>query len=136
MPQHEPIDEEAILAYANTPKPNGTMPSRVDVAAKFGINVVTANKVLLRSPSHARQASAQVREKKDGQTVLNEITRYQSEHGWAPSQREIGEACDMMPSRVNYLLRYLEHEGLIEVGPQARQIKVVGSKMVIPQVTM
>lgn len=136
MPQHEELDHDAIIKYASTPDQHGKMPSRVDVAAKFGINVVTVNKVLLASPQHERAPQVKVREEKDAQAVLREVIRCQTENAWSPSQREIGEACDMMPSRVNYLLRLMHHQGIIELGPNSRQIRIVGSKMVIPEVTM
>lgn len=135
MPQHEPVPVERIRKYAETPRKDGTLPTRMEVAAAFGINVVTVNKALvgtgLKRPQHT-----ELRERTEANRVLQELIRYSAEHGWAPSQRELAEATDLMTSRVNYLLRVLEVNGLIEIGPAARQIRVVGSKMVVPSVTM
>jgi len=136
MPQHEPVDADAIIAYANTPDENGKQPSRVDIAARFGINVVTVNKVLLADPNHERTPKVKEKERAEGNLVLEELRRQTLENGWAPSQRDIAEATGLMVSRVNYLLRVMKHQGLIEIGPHPRQIRITGSKMVIPQVTM
>jgi DNA-binding transcriptional regulator YhcF (GntR family) len=136
MPQHEPVPAEEILAYANTADKEGNLPSRIDIAAKFGINVVTVNKVLLADPNHDRTPKVKEKERTEGNLVLEELRKQTLENGWAPSQRDIAEATGLMVSRVNYLLQVMKHQGLIEIGPHPRQVRITGSKMVIPQVTM
>jgi DNA-binding transcriptional regulator YhcF (GntR family) len=136
MPQHEPVPVDDIIAFASTPKEDGTLPSRPEVAANFGVNVVTVNKALLSSPRHKRPDWVEARVRSEGNRVLEELKRYMAENGYAPSQRELAEATGLMTSRVNYLLRALEVQGIIEVFPGARAIRIVGAKMVIPNVTM
>lgn len=136
MPQHEPVDEDAILEYARSLDEHGKQPSRVDIAAKFGINVVTVNKVLLAEPTYERSTKVREGEKRDANLILNVLRRSTLNEGWAPSQRELAEETGLMVSRVNYILRVLKHEGIVELGPHPRQIRIVGSKMVIPSVTL
>ena len=51
-------------------------------------------------------------EKKDA--ILRYLTRYQTENGYSPSQREIRDACSFSStSIVNYHLNILEHHGYI-----------------------
>ena len=136
MPQHEPVDTEAIIKYANTADGDGKSPTVADIAAKFGLNVITVNKVLLGDPNHDRKPKVKEKERVEGNLVLEALREKTLSNGWAPSQRDLADATGLMVSRVNYLLQVMKHQGLIEVGPHPRQVRITGSKMVIPQVTM
>jgi DNA-binding transcriptional regulator YhcF (GntR family) len=136
MPQHDPVDIEAIIAYANTPDAEGRLPSKNAIARHFGIHVVTVRKALLADPNRRASGTVQARQRIDAALVLDAIRDHTLEHGWAPSQRDIAETTGLMTSRVNFVLRALREEGIIETGPHPRQIRIIGTKMVIPNVTM
>jgi len=62
-----------------------------------------------------------------GQTVFNFIQTYIERYGWAPSYREIGQACDIKStSNVAYWINKLEAAGKIKKRPHsARTIRIV-----------
>ena len=129
------IDEDAIRTYAQTPDSEGKLPTIVDVSAKFHVSKLTVNRIMLSVEGDARTT---VTTKATGRAndILKYITGYMLEHGWAPAQRDIADATGVSLPQVNYLLQVLKHEGLIEIGANPREIRIVGSKMVIPNVTM
>jgi SOS-response transcriptional repressor LexA len=65
------------------------------------------------------------------------IREYTLEHGWAPSQREITEALGCSLNTTNLGLARLAEEGIIDMEPGVpRAVRIVGTKMVIPEVSM
>ena len=129
------IDEDAIRTYAQTPDSEGKLPTIVDVSAKFHVSKLTVNRIMLSAEGDARTT---VTTKATGRAndILKYVADYMLEHGWAPAQRDIADATGVSLPQVNYLLQVLKHEGLIEIGANPREIRIVGSKMVIPTVTM
>ncbi len=58
--------------------------------------------------------------------ILAYLRGYVSEHGWPPSNREIGRACGISStSVVAYNLHALQRRGYIEMGGGARMIRLV-----------
>ena len=129
------IDEDAIRTYAQTPDSEGKLPTIVDVSAKFHVSKLTVNRIMLSAEGDARTT---VTTKATGRAndILKYVADYMLEHGWAPAQRDIADATGVSLPQVNYLLQVLKHEGLIEIGANPREIRIVGSKMVIPTITM
>lgn len=136
MPQHDSVDVDAIVAYANTPDAEGRLPSKTAIAHHFGLHVVTVRKALLADPNRKASDTVYAKQRTDAALVLDAIRDHTLEYGWAPSQRDIAETTGLMTSRVNFLLRALREEGIIETGPHPRQVRIIGTKMVIPNVTM
>jgi SOS-response transcriptional repressor LexA len=108
------------------------------VSDKFGMSYSTASRLIGvgaarngkkraggRTPSHDRK-----------QAIISYLIGYIKSYGWAPSQREIAEAVGASLNAVNIDLEILKEQGLIEMGPQARQIRVVGTSMKTPEVTL
>lgn len=56
-----------------------------------------------------------------------------AEHAWPPSQRELAKATGIRLDRVNEILHMMETDGLIQLGPGPRQIRIVGAQMIIPE---
>ena len=61
---------------------------------------------------------------------------YTINNGWAPSQREVADAVGCSVTKINALLARLAAEGLIELGPHPRQIKITGSVLRMPEITL
>lgn len=68
------------------------------------------------------------------QMVLDAIREHTLAHGWPPSQRAIAEITGINLQRVNTTLKTLVEQGLIELGPHPREVRIVGSVMTIPEV--
>lgn len=113
---------------------DGNQRTQVDIAARLGVSVATVRRVRAATreqmPRHAPKAD------REAKMVYDAIARHISEHMWAPSQRDLSTTTGLTLSRVNYLLQYMRGQGLIELGPNPREIRIVGSSMVIPQVTL
>lgn len=70
------------------------------------------------------------------QLLLDAIREHTLMHGWPPSQRTIAEMTGLNLQRVNTVLKYLNEQGLIELGRNPREVRIVGSVMTIPEVTL
>ena len=70
------------------------------------------------------------------QQLIDAIREHTLIHGWPPSQRTLSGMTGLNLQRVNTVLRYLNDEGLIEVGPNPREVRIVGTVMTIPEVTL
>ena len=132
-----PIINHMNEVYATT----GRRPSNSSVAAKFDLSkqavakVVMTNGSLLRGEPNPAGRKESANAKLVG-PALTAIRRFQLENGWAPSQRELAEMLGCQPDRVNSVIAKLAVDGLIEVGPHPRQIRIVGSVMKIPEVAL
>lgn len=76
------------------------------------------------------------RRKAHGQLILDAIREHTLANGWPPSQRTLVEMTGLNLQRVNSILKMLVEQGLIELGPNPREVRIVGSVMTIPQVTL
>jgi DNA-binding transcriptional ArsR family regulator len=123
--------------------PDDETPNGEDVSKEFKIGAVRGSAILARlrklgeiPPSNRiRMRSRSRRTTRHGST-FEFIQDYIEKNGWAPSQREIAEFVSGSLQTVNSDLRRLQEQGLIEIGPHARQIRIVGSVMKEAEVTM
>jgi DNA-binding IclR family transcriptional regulator len=83
-----------------------------------------------------RRAASAAKEQEEANTVLQVLRQAMLENGWAPSQRDLAEVTGFTAARVNYLMQLLKPQGLVELGPNPREVRIVGSSMVIPPVSL
>jgi DNA-binding GntR family transcriptional regulator len=114
---------------------DGKRRTLTSVAEELGVSVNTVRKALVGMDRYRRD-DVETKEHAEATRVFNELRSQMLAHGWAPSQRALAEATGFTVSRVNYLLQVLKHQGLIELGPNPREVRIVGSSMVIPEITM
>ena len=74
--------------------------------------------------------------KAHAQLLIDAIREHTIINGWPPSQRTLADMTGLNLQRVNAVLKYLNDEGLIEVGPNPREVRIVGTVMTIPEVTL
>jgi len=129
-------DVDRIVALAATPDENGNPRTLVSMAAELGVSVATVRKAMLTVDGRPRRAASAAKEQEEANTVLQVLRQAMLENGWAPSQRHLAEVTGFTPARVNYLMQILKHQGLVELGPNPREVRIVGSSMVIPQVSL
>jgi DNA-binding transcriptional ArsR family regulator len=134
MPQGFITDNDDIIAYG-TEVINGGTRTVTDIAAHFGVTMMTVRKALLGQGRPQRPSTSE-KESVEGKIVLDAIVSELKANVWPPSQRDLADLTGLTPSRVNYLLQVLRHAGLIELGPNSREIRIFGAKMVIPEVSM
>ncbi len=123
--------------------PNDETPNGEIVGEEFQIGAARAANILASLRRERRiPPSNRLRRKYDAQQgsrhqlTYKYICDYIEEHGWAPSQREISQHIEGSLQTVNADIRRLQQQGLIEVGPFPRQIRVVGSVMKESEVAM
>ena len=129
---------EPALNYITECFEENRYPSPRVVADKFGVSYSTASRLIgvgaARNGKKRAGRPSNAEERK--QAIMSYLIGYMKSYGWPPSQREIAEAVGASLNAVNIDLEILKEQGLIEMGPQARQIKVVGSVMKMPEVTL
>jgi DNA-binding transcriptional regulator YhcF (GntR family) len=128
-------DAEQIRQRAAQLDADGNPPTMVEVAADMGVSVITVRKALITEDRPQRTAT-QAKQDAEAAAVFEALKAGLAANMWAPSQRDLGAATGLTASRVNYLLQVLRHQGLIELGPNPREVRIVGSSMVIPEVTL
>ena len=101
----------------------GLLPTPEALAEELECSVATARRLLrLNGPETARTRITH-------HQIYSFVDAYIKQNGWAPSQREIAEHCGISVNSVNVKLERMSKEGLIEVGPYPRQLKVTGGVM-------
>lgn len=122
--------DEAERVMAEYVDSTGILPSAEALAEELECSVATARRLLrLQGPDTARSRIQHAE-------IFQFITEYISKNGWAPSQREIAEACGVSVNTVNIKLERMVQEGLIEVGRYPRQVKIVGAVMKEGEMTL
>jgi hypothetical protein len=123
--------------------PDDETPNGETVGEEFQIGEARAANILaaLRRegripPSNRLRRKHSTRQGSRHKLTYQFISDYIAEHGWAPSQREISQYIEGSLQTVNADIRRLQKQGLIEVGPFPRQIRIVGSVMKESEVTM
>jgi len=129
-------DVDRIVALAVTPDEDGNPRTLVSMAAELGVSVATVRKAMLAVDGRQRRTASTIKERDEANIVLQVLRRTMLENGWAPSQRDLAEVTGFTPARVNYLMQILKHQGLVELGPNPREVRIVGSSMVIPEVAL
>jgi sulfur relay (sulfurtransferase) DsrC/TusE family protein len=119
----------------------GERPTQTLVAEEFGVTQSTIGNIMRTDESLPGGSAAGGRAlptpmADSDRFVLTFVRKFALENGWAPSQREIAEAMGTAPHKANFHLHRLHEQGLIELGPNAREIRIVGAKMEIPEVTL
>lgn len=124
-------------------KDGDVTPNGESVAAEFHIGVIRGGTILARlrrleliPKSNRMQFTKSCRQGTRHESVMQFIREYITEHGWAPSQREISSHIAGSLQTVNADLQRLQKQGLIQMGPFPRQIRVVASVMKDGSVTM
>jgi Mn-dependent DtxR family transcriptional regulator len=59
--------------------------------------------------------------------ILEVLTQYITENGWAPTRRELAGIMGVDPHTVNYHLPRMRDDGVIKLESGPRQIAVIGS---------
>jgi transposase len=129
---------DSALEYITECFERNEYPSPRVVAEKFDMSYSTASRLIgvgaARNGKTRAGRPSNAAERK--QAIMTYLTGYMSAYGWPPSQREIAEAVGASLNAVNIDLEILKEQGLIEMGPQARQIRIVGTVMKMPEVTL
>jgi DNA-binding transcriptional regulator YhcF (GntR family) len=128
-------DADRIRERAAVPDAEGRLPTMAEVAVDLGVSISTVRKALV-SVGRQQRATSLAKEQTETAVLFDAIRSSVSENVWPPSQRDLAAATGYTISRVNYLLAVLKHQGLIDLGPNPREIRIVGSSMVIPEVTL
>lgn len=141
MPRGFTTDREAVVNYVKEYHDlHGKRPTQKEIAEVFGISQSAAGTIVRSETQMAGERIPGGRTPKNGpeedRHVLSLLRRHILEHGWAPSQREISDETGFALHKVNLHMHRLHTQGLIELGPNPREVRIVGSKMVIPEVTM
>jgi hypothetical protein len=113
-------------------------PSPRTVSDRFGMSYSTASRLIGVGAARngKKRAGGRVATNDRKQAIMSYLIGYTRTYGWPPSQREIAQAVGASLNAVNIDLELMKEEGLIEMGPQARQIRIVGSVMKTPDVTL
>jgi repressor LexA len=79
---------------------------------------------MTRMTARALEANAQ-RGRRHRRMIVDYISSYQAEHGWAPTVREIGDAIGLAsPSSAHAHLVQLRNEGRLVLGGGPRMIRL------------
>jgi SOS-response transcriptional repressor LexA len=138
VPVHRGDVRDYVQRYTTL---HGRTPTIPEVADGLQVAEVTAAKLLkqLRLAGelepHSRTGQRAGRDD-DRRALLTFIRSYTLQHGWPPTQRESADALVWPLSKTNAILGELEAQGLIEVGPSARAVRIVGTVMTIPEVAL
>ena len=133
------IDPNLVIDMINTYHTRyGVRPTNAVVADRLGLARHTVGNIV---NAHADQINGDppprgVKLVDVRLQTMQIIRRSALEHGWAPSRREIAAEIGCTASKINGVVAKLAEEGLIEVGPDSRQIRIVNSVMRIPEVTL
>ena len=144
MPQGYEVDTDAIIDYINERVAlTGARPINQDIADQFGIGKSSVTAItsvhadrINGTPTRAGRPVDPDEQAEACKQTMNFIQHSIEGAGWAPSQREIADHLNTSANRANRLIAILAADGLIEVGPAARQIRIVGSSMKMPEVTL
>lgn len=113
---------------------DGNARTQVDIAAELGVSVATVRRA--RASTREQVTRHVPKTEHEAKLVYDTLAEQVAANFWAPSQRDLAVRTGLTLSRVNYLLQYLKGQGLVELGPNPREIRIVGSSMVIPRVTL
>lgn len=113
----------------------GNQRTQVEMATRLGVSVPTIRRAIA-SMNGAPEGPGRSKADREVQLVYNALVAHINTHVWPPSQRDIVAVTGLTLSRVNYLLQVMRSQGLIELGPNPREVRIVGSRMVMPEVTM
>lgn len=141
MPSGKAADTESIIDYINSRfHLNGMRPTHQEVADHLGIQRATVAKVVAVNADTGRIDGEPRKAGRIGADrrleTLQFIRTYALENGWAPSQREIARNAGCSVNTINSVIAKLAADGLIEMGPHPRQIRITGSVMKVPEVTL
>ena len=142
MPRGKATDREAVASFIKEyHAEHGERPTQALVAKQFGVTPATVGNIVRADSSTPGENRGQGRRLEvplveSDQIVYDFIRRFTLEYGWAPSQREVAGALGCAPHKANFHLHRLHKQNLIELGPNPREVKIVGTKMEIPEVTL
>ena len=119
---------------------HGKAPTARVVSDEFGIAYASAVNVLSRLEAageikRRQRFDSNQRSEKQAE-ILAFIRSFCEANVVPPSQREIAAGLDMTLSQVNRHIGIMIAQGLLEVGPGSRTVRITGSRMVIPEVTL
>lgn len=120
---------------------SGERPTAKQVADKFNLDVTVAMRLRRMGLGVLNADRSRGADPISGvdlrARVYQFISSYVSDELYPPSQREIADRVGVNVQRVNEALAILAEQGLIEYVPgQPRTVRIVGAKMVLPEVTM
>lgn len=121
------IDMAAVTAFME----QNPQARAAAVSEQFNISRSSAD-ALLREIGVIRPRSRLNPDDKD-QMVREFLEVSIATHGWAPSVREIGDGTGLGPNVAWSTLRRLAEQGLIEIGPYPRQIRLARMKAATEQ---
>lgn len=136
-----PAENNKVVGWiARHAKLKGKPPTAREVAEHFDIAHTTAVNLLSRLEASG-EITRPSRFNADHRTnrqreILAFIRSFCDENVVPPSQREIAAGLDMAVSQVNRHVGIMVAQGLLEVGPGNRAVRITGSRMVIPEVTL
>lgn len=141
MPSGNKANSDEIIDYINNEVADtGLRPTHQKVADEFDLQRATISKVVNaeadtdRIHGEPRKAGRIATDRRPD--ALNHIRDSILKDGWAPSQRELADYLGCSVSATNGVIAKLAADGLIEVGPNPRQIRIVGSSMKVPEVAL
>ena len=115
-------------------------PTAREVSEEFDIAYTTAVNVLAKLEAAGeitrQQRFDSGRRSEKQAEILGFIRSFCEANCVPPSQREIANELGMAVSQVNRHVGIMVAQGLLEVGPGSRAVRITGSRMVIPEVTL
>jgi len=132
------VDRAQVLeAREAWTKRHGQQPTAAALAEALGLHESTVMRILRIADQHDHQAPMSQAKAERRRRLVACIAEHVQTNGWPPSQREMCEALDTSLSTVSEDLEALVRDGLIEMMPgQSRAVRIVGAKMVMPEVTL
>lgn len=137
-----PVDQQKVIDYYNNVfNQRGERPTQREAAVALQMSPATVAKTVSSNEDEIQgEASTTIRKPANLDETISKtmafLRGYTINNGWAPSQREVATAVGCSVTKMNNVLARMAAEGLIEIGPHPRQIKITGSVLRMPEISM